>query len=46
MRATLRLVLIALMGVFFVGCLIPVPVPAWDDGGGHRHHRHERDWHR
>jgi hypothetical protein len=46
MRATLRLVLTALMSVFFVGCLIPVPVPAWDDGDGHHHHRHGGGWHR
>jgi hypothetical protein len=28
MSATLRLVLTALIGILFTGCLIPVPVPA------------------
>jgi len=38
MSKTLRLILVALIGVTFASCLIPVPVPGWDGGGHHNHH--------
>jgi hypothetical protein len=43
MSATLRLVLTALIGIVFAGCLIPGP--AWDHGdrGDQRSHYRDRD---
>jgi hypothetical protein len=54
MNRTLRPVLLALIGVLFVGCLIPAPAPGWGgwyhhdriwyDGDRYDHHRwHDRD---
>lgn len=46
MSSTLRLVLIALIGILFAGCLIPVPVPGWHDRHGDRRDRDDDDHYR